>query len=54
MRTTILILAEANSSFIQDLTQAASDGVAWANTIGIGVMAGALAVSLVAYLFTKR
>lgn len=41
------------TSFINDLINAVSDGIIWANAIGIGVLASLMAIALLRYLFDR-
>lgn len=49
-----MIIAEVTvETFIDDLTNGASEAITWANTIGIAIMASIMAIALIKFLYER-
>ena len=49
----IIIITVTPENFIDKLTEGASDAITWGNTVGIGIIASVMAISLIKFLYDK-
>ena len=48
-----IILANSQSDFPNKIADAAADGINWANTVGLAIIASIMVISIIRFLFDK-